>query len=160
MSDCSASPPQIALRLEGGEGALTRFNRFAEAAGDQINLSQAGLSVCFDFDQAGGRSKLCRLVAVVDRDIRAATRHDMRPPAPVMPRGAAARVVDLVDKRANLIEGVDVFCVLSEGKLAVALLDDRVDAAQPIGFRIGQQVEAAEGVVEMGQCLAVGPAAL
>src|SRR6266481_5513216 len=142
MSNCSASPPQIAQRLEGGQGALTRFNRFAEPAGDHIYLSQAGFSVRFDFIQIRDRCKLGRFVAVGDRDIRTATRHDMRPPAPVMPGGAAARVADLVDEKADLIEGLDVLGVFSEGKLAIPLLDDRVDAAEPVGVRVGQQVEA------------------
>jgi hypothetical protein len=49
-----------------------------------------------------------------------------------VPGGAAARVADLVDETANVIERFDVLGVFPESKLAVALLDDGVDPAQPI----------------------------
>ena len=59
-----------------------------------------------------------------------------------------------------MVERLDVLGVLPEGEFDLGLLDHRVDAAQPVGFRVGQQVEAAERVVEIAQRLAVGPAAL
>ena len=77
-----------------------------------------------------------------------------------MPGRAPTRVVALVDKTAYLIEGLDVLGMPAEGELDLGLLDDGVDTAQPVGLGVGQQVEAVERVVEIGQRLAVGPAAL
>ena len=77
-----------------------------------------------------------------------------------MPSRAAARVVDLVDEAAHLVESLDVLGVLAEGEFDLGLLDDGVDAAQPVRFGIGQEIKAVEGVVEISHRLAVGPAAL
>src|SRR4029077_9806515 len=98
-----------------------------------IPLSQAGFHVRFDLVQAGGRSKCCRLVAVVDCNIRTPARQHVPKTAPIMPGGVAARVADLIDKRTNLIESLNVVGVLSQSKLAITLLDDGVDAAQSVG---------------------------
>ena len=40
MADRPPGPPQIAERLEAGEGALTRFDRLAQLASDQVDLGQ------------------------------------------------------------------------------------------------------------------------
>ena len=66
-----------------------------------------------------------------------------------MPGGAAARVVDRVDEIANLIEGLDVFGVLSEGEFDLGLFGDGVDAAQPVWLGVGQRFEATERVIEI-----------
>jgi hypothetical protein len=58
-----------------------------------------------------------------------------------MPSGAQARVIGLLDKLGNLVEGGDVFGVLAEGKLDLGLIDYRVDTAQPVGLCVGQQAE-------------------
>ena len=68
-----------------------------------------------------------------------------------MPGGATARVVDLVDETAQLIERLDMLGVLAEGEPDLGLLDDGVDAAQPVGFGVGQQVDALKRVVEISR---------
>ena len=47
-----------------------------------------------------------------------------------------------------------------ERELDLCLFDHGVDAAQPVRLRVGHRVEAVERVVEIGQGLTVGPAAL
>src|SRR5215471_18987069 len=123
MSDCSAGPPQVSKGLECSQSALASFDRLPEIAGGQVHLSQAGFCAGFDFVQTGSRSNRRGVVAVVDCNIRLAASHDVTPPAPVMPGGAVARLADLIYERPDLIEGLDIGGVLSQGKLAVALLD-------------------------------------
>ena len=77
-----------------------------------------------------------------------------------MPSGAAARVVGLLDQRANLLERIDVFGVLAQGKFDLGLLQHGVNTAQPVGGIIGQRVEAAQCIVEIRQRFVVTPAAL
>src|SRR5258708_5782992 len=97
---------------------------------------------------------------MIDRNLWAPSRQAVQKPAPIMPSGAAPRIVGLVHQTGNSVEGLDLLRVLAEREFDFGLLDNGVDAAQPVGFRIGQQIEAVEGIVEVSQRLAVGPAAL
>ena len=77
-----------------------------------------------------------------------------------MPSGAAARVVCLVDDAANFFERPNMFGVSPKRELDFGLFEHGIDAAQPVRPRVRHRVEAAERIVEIGQRLAVGPAAL
>ena len=100
------------------------------------------LHVINSFEFGGAEAMLCNLILRTDR-----TRFE-------------PMVAALIDESANLIQRLNVFGMLAEGKFNFGLLDDRIDAAHPIGLRVGQQFEAVEGVVEIIHCLAVSPAAL
>ena len=60
---------------------------------------------------------------MIDRDVGMATVRMCKKPRPVMPGGAAARVADLIDETANLIESLDVLGVLSEGEFDIGLFE-------------------------------------
>src|SRR3954452_14076991 len=77
-----------------------------------------------------------------------------------MPCRPSAWVAGLVDEAGNLIEGEDVFSVLSESEFDLGLFEHSVDTAESVRLRVGHIAEAVEGVAEVGQRLAVGPAAL
>src|SRR3984893_2970768 len=160
MPDRPASPPEITQSFETGEGALTRFDRFPQPPGEYVDLSQTGFRISLYFIKTGARGEPRRLVAIIDCSIRPAAGKAVQEAAPVMPGRAAARVAGLLDEIANLVEGLYVLGMAAEGELDLGLLDDSVDTAHPVGFGVGQQVKAAERVVEIGQRLAVGPAAL
>ena len=159
MPDRATGPPEIAESLEAGERPFAHFNRVPQLAGEQIDLRLTGLGKSLDLVQTGGGGKFRRIIAMIDRDIRPPPGQDVQEAPPVMPGGAAAWIA-LVDETAYLIEGLDVFGMLPESKFDLGLFDDRVDAAQPVRFLIGQEVETEERIVEKGQRLAVGPKSL
>jgi hypothetical protein len=84
----------------------------------------------------------------------------VRPPAPIVPGGAAPRVVGLVHETGKSVECLDLLGVLAEREFSFALLQYRVDAAQAVGVGVRQQVEAVQSIIEISQRLAIGPAAL
>ncbi|MGH7114887.1 MAG: hypothetical protein ACREE9_10375, partial [Stellaceae bacterium] len=77
-----------------------------------------------------------------------------------MPGSPARRITGGLDNAANAVERLDLLAVLAERIFDLSLLEDGVDAAQPVGRGVGQRVEAAERVAEIAERLAVGPAAL
>ena len=117
-----------------------------QPAGNHVDLGQAGFGKGVDLVQAESRRNLRRLSAMFDRDIGPASRGRVQEPGPVMPSGAAARVVGLVDDAANFFERSDVLGVTSQRVFDLGLLEYGVDAAQPVRLRVGQRVEAAERV--------------
>ena len=160
MPNSATSPPEVTERLEGGEGALAYFDRFAQPASKKVDLCQAGFGKGLYFIQAGVRSEPYCLVAIADRDVGLAAGQDMQKSAPVMPGRTAARVVALVDEIAYLIEGLDVLGMLAEREFDLGLFDHGVDTAQPVRSGFGQQVKSVQRVIEVSQRLGVGPAAL
>ena len=80
---------------------------------------------------------------MIDRDVRLACSQYMQETAPIMPGGAAARIVGLLDEIANLIEGFDVFGVLTESEFDLGLFEYGVDAAHLVRIAVGQGDRAA-----------------
>jgi hypothetical protein len=95
-----------------------------------------------------------------NRDFRPASAHTVLKPDPVMPCSAAAGVTDHVNDIANALKVLDITGVLPQRVSDLGLLDDRIDAPQPVRFSVGHRVKAMQRVIEIIQRLAVGPAAL
>ena len=60
-------------------------------------------------------------LAVFDHELRPNPGKGLQEPDPVMPSGAAARIIGLVDKCANLLERLEMFGVLAQGKFDLGL---------------------------------------
>src|SRR5690242_12074276 len=97
---------------------------------------------------------------MVDRDLDCTAGQYAQEAAPIMPGCTAARIIAVLEERTYLVEGLDVVGMLAEREFDLRLFEHGVDTAQPVHLRVGQQIEAVERVVEVSQCLAVGPAAL
>ena len=57
--------------------------------------------------------------------------------SPIMPGGAATRLICLVHNAANCFQGLNVFRVLTERELYLGLFEHDVDPAQPVRHRVG-----------------------
>ena len=84
----------------------------------------------------------------------------MQKSRPVVPGRAARRVGARIDNAADVFESQDVLLVAPERIFDFGLVEHGVDTAQPVGVAVGHCVQAAKRVVEIGQRVAVGPAAL
>jgi len=73
---------------------------------------------------------------VIDCGLDIAPRQYAQEAAPIMPGGATTRIIDLVYEPPHLIKSLDVLGVLAEGEFDLGLLDDGIDAAQPVGLRL------------------------
>ena len=58
-------------------------------------------------------------------------------PSPIMPSGAAAWVVCLVDNAANFFQSPNMFGVMPKRVFYFCLFEHGIDAAQPVGFVSG-----------------------
>ena len=67
---------------------------------------------------------------------------------------------ELAGRVADAFEGPDVLGLSPQSKHCFGLLEHGIDAAQPVRLRAWHLVEAMERVIEIGQCVAVGPTAL
>src|ERR1700730_19362893 len=101
MPDRPASPPEITQSFEAGEGTLTRFDRFVQPPGEQVDLSQTGFRIGLYFIKTGVRGEPRRLVAVIDCSIRPASGQAVQEATPVMPGRTPTRNVDTGDKTVN-----------------------------------------------------------
>src|SRR6266478_1514075 len=97
---------------------------------------------------------------MLDRSIGSPTCQAVQEASPIMPSGAAARVVGLVDDVANFFESSDVFGVVSKREPDLALLQYGVDTAQVVGRRVRHRAETVERVTEVSQRLVISPTAL
>ena len=77
-----------------------------------------------------------------------------------MPSGAAARIAGVLSDRRGSVRARRCARVLPQCEFNLGLFQHGVDAAQPIGIAVGQSIEPAQRVVEIGHRFAVGPAPL
>src|SRR5882672_2506953 len=160
MPECPTGPPEIAARLEDREGSFPHLDRIMQPAAYGVDLGKTAVCEGVDVVQAEGRSNRRRLAAMLDRYIGSPTCQAVKEASPIMPSGAAARVVGLVHDAADCFQGLNVFRVSTERKLYLGLFEHGVDAAQPIRLRVRHRIEAVERIAEIGQRLVVGPTAL
>ena len=79
---------------------------------------------------------------------------------PVIPGRAACRIAALVNDAADLLQRPDLFGVPAESVFNFGLLQHRIDAAKAVCLHVGHSIEPTKRVVEIRQCLTIGPAAL
>jgi hypothetical protein len=160
VQERATCPPQIILRLEDRGGALASFDRRTELAGYDVGVRRTGIDETFEVLASGRRRDRCGLAAVLDSECRRAARQAVQIPDPGVPGGAAARVISLFHDATNVFEGRDVFGLLAERKLDLALLYHGIDTAQAIGPGVRHRVEAVQRILKVRQRLAVCPATL
>src|SRR6185295_3900892 len=92
MPEYPARPPDVALRLEEGEGALAHLLRLAQLPHDDVRLREAALREGAHVVETGEVGEGNRLLAIGDRNLGASAGEAMKESRPAKPGRAAGRI--------------------------------------------------------------------
>src|SRR5215831_17102596 len=127
MPQRPAGPPDVPTRLESREGPLPGGHGFPEVTGNDVHLTQTGLSEGSDIVEAAHVSDRCGLAAVGNSHFWPTSGQAVEEAHPVVSGGPAARVSDFAHQGADAIEGFNMLYMSAQSKLDLTLLQHSVD---------------------------------